>query len=1070
MIMKNKTFTVASWNVRTLLDLKDNINRPERRTALITHELARLKIDVAALSETRLSGEGNINETCTGYTVFWKGKEDGEHRIHGVGFAVRTSLVKEHHLAPIAINERLMTLRIPLFRDRYLTLISSYAPTLNDDEDSKNRFYHQLNTVLTKVPATDKLLLLGDFNARVGRDNRLWENVMGSQGVGNCNANGLLLLGLCAEHELFITNTQFRLPNRYKTTWMHPRSKHWHLIDYVITRQRDKKDVLITKTARNIDDCWTDHKLLLSQIRISIYKKPRTHFTNHSRRKFNISKLHNEDIAAEFQKTILDKLTQNPVNSHDTDIEWTTLQNIILETAEKSVGFKDKKSVDWFDDNNEKILSLISSKRTAYLSLTQDPSSVIKKIRFQELKKKCQTEIREIKNDWWQQKSRELQGLSDARDLRNFYAGLKEIYGPSRSSTGILKAADNTTVLTNSQDILMRWKEHFSTLLNRSSTAADDFLRHVPQHPPQPWMAVPPTFHEFNKAIRSLKPRKAPGPDNIPLELILGGGLPLKTRLFSLILLIWETQSVPANLKNATIVTIFKKGDRSICGNYRGISLLSTVGKIFARILLNRLQTVSEKIFPESQCGFRTSRSTIDMIFCARQLQEKCREQQKPLLFVFYDLEKAFDTVPRQAMWMVLSRFGCPEPFVGLVKAVHDGMVGQVLYQNDISGDFPITNGLKQGCVLAPTLFSLYLTAMLYEITSANIPGVEIRYRSDGGLFNQARLRSKRLTNITKITELQYADDNASPAHTPMELQLSVNLFKNAYERFGLTINTQKTKVLAQPVPGTSFQDFNITISDISLEQVDHFSYLGSILSARCTSEKDVENRIRAAHIAFGRLSHRVFRNKDLTLCTKLMVYQAVVISTLLYGCETWTMYRRDIKKLERFHQHKLRTIMNIRWEDYITNVSVLEKAQLCSIEAFIIRHRLRWTGHIQRMNNSRLPRQILYSELSTGKRPRGAPLKRYKDQLKKTMLCTSINPNTWHTLAEDRSSWRKGISSGVKHFEEERRRHEKEARERRKLRQAQPHPPPSIRCNVCGRMFHARIGLQSHQRHRHGT
>ena len=124
-----------------------------------------------------------------------------------------------------------------------------------------------------------------------------------------------------------------------------------------------------------------------------------------------------------------------------------------------------------------------------------------------------------------------------------------------------------------------------------------------------------------------------------------------------------------------------------------------------------------------------------------RQLQEKSREQQKPLFLVFYDLEKAFDTMPRAAIRGVLKHFGCPDHFVNLIQALHDSMVGQVSHQGNISEEFPITNGLKQGCVLAPTLFALYLAAMLYEIPTDN-PGAEIKYRFDGGLFNQARLRS----------------------------------------------------------------------------------------------------------------------------------------------------------------------------------------------------------------------------------------------------------------------------------------------------------------------------------------
>ncbi|XP_047111837.1 uncharacterized protein LOC124788611 [Schistocerca piceifrons] len=440
---------------------------------------------------------------------------------------------------------------------RFITFVSAYAPTLDSDEDTKNQFYHQLNSTLSKIPIQDKLILLGDFNARMGRDNRFWREVMGKQGVVNCNANGLLLLGLCAEHELFISNTQFRLRNRYKTTWMHPRSKHWHLIDYVITRQRDKKDILITKAALNIDECWADHILLVSRLRVPKYRKPRSHFSNPPRRKFNISNLNNKNVRSHFQDILSEQLNKAPATTDDVEQEWTTLKNIIKETAENVVGFSARKRSDcarkrsdWFDDNHGEIQAIINAKRDAYLSLAQDPSCAEKKAHFQELKQKCQSKIRVIKNKWWQQKATELQNLSDARNLRGFYAGIKELYGPIRSSSGTLKAADNSTILTESQDILNRWKEHFSSLLNRPSTAARDFLKNVPQHPPKPWMADPPTFQEFCKALKSVKPGKAAGPDSIPMELTDGGGLPLKTRLFSLILLMWETRKLQRNVIN----------------------------------------------------------------------------------------------------------------------------------------------------------------------------------------------------------------------------------------------------------------------------------------------------------------------------------------------------------------------------------------------------------------------------------------------------------------------------------------------------------------------------------------
>ena len=262
---------IASWNIRTLMDVRtpSDDDRPPRRTALVAAELKKYDIDVAALSETRFAGEGSLTEVGQGYTFFWKGLAENDQRIHGVGLAVKTDLLNKIPETPVGISERIMSLRIPLTSSKYLTLISCYAPTLNSPEDVKDRFYEQLDQILSATPHSDKITLLGDFNARVGSNYAVWGGIIGRHGLGKVNANGLRLLNLCATHNLCITNTTFQLANKYKTTWMHPRSKHWHQIDFIITRKRDLQDFIITKALRGAE-CWTDHRLLRSVVKFTV--------------------------------------------------------------------------------------------------------------------------------------------------------------------------------------------------------------------------------------------------------------------------------------------------------------------------------------------------------------------------------------------------------------------------------------------------------------------------------------------------------------------------------------------------------------------------------------------------------------------------------------------------------------------------------------------------------------------------------------------------------------------------------------------------------------------------------
>ena len=130
--------------------------------------------------------------------------------------------------------------------------------------------------------------------------------------------------------------------------------------------------------------------------------------------------------------------------------------------------------------------------------------------------------------------------------------------------------------------------------------------------------------------------------------------------------------------------------------------------------------------------------------------------------------------------------------------------------------------------------------------------------------------------------------------------------------------------------------------------------------------------------------------------------------------------------------------------------------------------HRLRWAGHVLRMEPSRLPKIFLYSELAEGTRPRGAPKRRYKDQLRHTLELTGIDPSSWEETAWDRTAWRRKVRDGTSAFEDSRIQEEEEKRRRRKERQEQHRPPPTLPCDECPRLFHHRLGLSSHIRHKH--
>ena len=322
-------------------------------------------------------------EVGGGYTFFWKGKPQNEDRIHGVGFAIKASLLKNIPGLPVGINERLSKLRIPLSTSRYLTIIS-YVPTLTSSDDVKEQFYEQLDQVIRSTPKSEKLVFLGDFNARVGKDYNNWAGVLGRHGVGKINDNGILLLSKCAEHDLCITNTTFRTADKFKTTWMHPRSKHWHMIDFVITRQRDIRDVRITRAMRGAE-CWTDHRLVRTILKLHIppphKKQPKT-----IKASYNIDRLKDPTCLIRFQQQLDEKL-QDGLTPKDGTEKWDSFKEIVTGIAKEVLGPKTRTHEDWFDQNDEKIKEALKAKNKAYIEWQNDPTSVSQMMSLYDVKR-----------------------------------------------------------------------------------------------------------------------------------------------------------------------------------------------------------------------------------------------------------------------------------------------------------------------------------------------------------------------------------------------------------------------------------------------------------------------------------------------------------------------------------------------------------------------------------------------------------------------------------------------------------------------------------------------------------
>ena len=191
-----------------------------------------------------------------------------------------------------------------------------------------------------------------------------------------------------------------------------------------------------------------------------------------------------------------------------------------------------------------------------------------------------------------------------------------------------------------------------------------------------------------------------------------------------------------------------------------------------------------------------------------------------------------------------------------------------------------------------------------------------------------------------------------------------------------------------------------------------------------------------------------------------------VILHLLMAYCETWVAYHRHVKVLEQFQQRILRSILGVHWQDRITNASILEQADTPSIEAHIVKSQLSWAGHVRRMPDTRVPKQLLYAEFSSEERKTGGQWKRYKDQLKANLKKCGMELQ-WENRADDRACCRRTSHMGVANLEQRRITMEAQKRERRKNRENDNNiaDSTSCLCNVCGRICRSATSLYSHQR-----
>ena len=464
--------------------------------------------------------------------------------------------------------------------------------------------------------------------------------------------------------------------------------------------------------------------------------------------------------------------------------------------------------------------------------------------------------------------------------------------------------------------------------------------------------------------------------------------------MFKLCKIIWNTRKVPNIWTKSILILLPKKGDLKECSNYRTISLICHASKILLKLLNNRLNPSINKHISEEQAGFRAGRSTIEQIFCLRMLAEKTIEYDKKLYNCFIDFQKAFDSVPHECLWSVLKHYEVPPDVQQLIGELYKNAESTVLVNGEETEYFKTTKGCRQGCILSPSLFLFYIEKIVNEALEQFDGGIQIGQR--------------------KLTNLKFADDIVLIDKIISMLQNLTDKVNSKSSKYGMKINKKKTETMTF-CRKEEHNNLKLKLDQVELPNVARFKYLGSLFTFDNDCTAEINNRIALASYTYSKLK-TIWKNKKISMITKIKILKICVFSTLQYGVETWVLKKEDQKRLDAFEMKLYRWLLEIRWQDRIKNTDIRKKLGVEEAISFTIKKRqIQWFGHVARMDGKRWAKQLLAkTPVGYETRPKGHPRKRYYDDINEMLLTRvpwtgkeSIIPiSVAFTYAEKREGW----------------------------------------------------------------
>lgn len=900
---------ISSWNAQGL-----SLNKQlELGVILETY-----KVDIIAIQE---SWENKPIKCIDNTGVYkWLGKpREGDIMHGGVGFYVHENIIPYVQIITESNYSEALWIKLQGNKSICNTYLASiYIPTQNISTDKRNEYFNNLLHDICYFKTKGNIILMGDFNARVGRSAVINDNIS-KFGEERKNRNGNMLIQFLRKNNLYSLNN--RNTERTEYTRYDKVTGERSVLDYIIVDQDMYEHFKYFEVIQ--EDLLSDHYVLRATLnrcteigktitcKKKIYKWRKDRITDPSVQEeffMQIDKIHLDYI------TSIDPTYAKYANNNKeyTEKVVAAFQAIVTTASQDTIGQKaiiKGMAKHWWD---EEVRQSINQRRLCYQNHLHAPTDQSWQL-YKSMRSKVSRLIRLKKNKTWKSHLNKL-CTNEKLSAQSLWSSINIVSRRNINNDKQIKCLkdDSGNILHRIEDIMQIFQDHYvkqyiNTNSIHSSGVKGDFdaaFKQKVQHKVQQYellsvnsmyvQELDEPFHvkEVWKAICTLKNNKATSNSSKPLnEMYKIGGIPMAHMITKLFNVIWELEEIPDIWQTGKIINLHKGGDKTKVSNYRGIHLLDALGQLYNKIIKNRLEhyVSTNEILHNSQYGFQKGKSTIDLVFALSEIIKGRKKEGQDTSLFFLDIQKAYDSMWRDGLWHILWKAGIKGKMWRVIKKLHENLKCCTIINGVESPVFDNKVGVQQGSTLAPLLFCIYIN----------------------GLIKKINKYSKGITiDSSKICTLAFADDLVILEENMIELQNTIDIIFKYSKKWQFQANVAKSAVMSVGKKSLSEEEYAVKWGNNIIAKVTTYKYLGVVMDGSGGWDSHAQYVIHKTLKCIAILSN-FLKSKHIRSDIKCTVIKTIVHPILLYGSQVWEPNKRYVEKLESVHMQALKLILN---------------------------------------------------------------------------------------------------------------------------------------------------------------